>query len=360
MELKTIPLLDNYETTLSQEWNGQIWKMKVDDLPNIPVDSAWKFIWWFTTYVIVNPDKANFQLAEIDGYNSQEKTLNVINVNLQKWLWLNYTFSHHNQKSIVRISNNFAFWKKISEIVNSKQDYGIWDISWDYFLNIQNWVLKFKDKDNVEITLSDIAWKIWQDKKVSIDWTDTAKFLKDKIWTWLEVTWSWENKKISVNFSNIDFSAYPKTDLSWNSEIIVLEWWEKKKISLNELLDFVKYQTSVYDFVGTTFWNDLNYWSQTVKIQHNLGKKPRFIQCIYRPTSRKEILGFYTEKKQENYLGNISNSWLFSVTDDSNRNFYGEIIEVTDKDFTINYYKSQYFNFTWESTSYRFLFILFY
>lgn len=238
MEIKTIPLLDNYETTLSQEWNWQIWKMKVDDLPNIPVDSSGKFVDWFTTYVIVNPDKPNFQLAEIDGYNSQEKTLNVISVNLEKWLKVPYNFSHHNQKSIVRISNNFAFWKKIAEVLNSKQDYGVWNISGDYFLNIENWVLKFKDKDNTEITLTDIAWKIWQDKKVSIDGTDTAKFLQEKIWTWLQVTWNWENKKISVNFAGIDFSNFPETNFSENN-FLVTDLKNKIKIFKKENLDFL-------------------------------------------------------------------------------------------------------------------------
>ena len=113
MELKVIPLLDNYETTLAQEWNWQVWKMKVYNLPSIPVDWNWKFEWWFTTFVVVDPDKPNSQLAEIDWYNKVDKTLNVIKVELQKWLNVNYNQTFHSQKAIVRISNNFAFWKKV-------------------------------------------------------------------------------------------------------------------------------------------------------------------------------------------------------------------------------------------------------
>lgn len=222
MELKIIPLLDNFETTLAQEWNWQIWKMKVDDLPSVPVDWNWKFVWWFTTYVIVNPDKINYQLAEIDGYDKVEKTLNVINVNLQKWLDVNYTASTHNQKSIVRISNNFAFWKKIAEVVNSKQDYWIWKISGksEYIIEVEWWVLKFKDKDNTLISLTDIAGKIWQDKKVSIDWDDEATFLRRKLWTWFNVTWNGDNKRINVAIKEWDWS------LDW------IEFWREQNLIL--------------------------------------------------------------------------------------------------------------------------------
>lgn len=255
MEIKTIPLLDNYETTLSQEWNWQIWKMKVDDLPNIPVDSSGKFVDWFTTYVIVNPDKQNFQLAEIDGYNSAEKTLNVINVNLQKWLWLSYNFSHHNQKSVVRISNNFAFWKKIADVLNSKQDYWIWNISWDYFLNI-DWILKFKDKNNSEITLSDIAWKIWQDKKVSIDWTDESMFLQNKLGKWFKISSYEDNKKIDIDYKNIDFSDILEED--FNNQTFLLSW-NKKKINFfkKENLDFLNKNLWNIEAIA---WENINTW----------------------------------------------------------------------------------------------------
>lgn len=232
MELKTIPLLDNFETTLSQEWDWQIWKMKVDDLPNIPLDASGKFAWGFTTYVVVNPDKQNSQIAEIDGYNSQEKTLNVINVNLEKWLNLNYNPSFASQKSIVRISNNFAFWKKIAEVVNSKQDYGIWAITGDYFLNVSG-SLKFKDGQNSEITLSDIAWKIGQNNKVSIDWTDSSNFLKNKIWKWLKISGSLENKKVEVDFQTADF--WNLKEENFNENIFLLTT-NNKKISLSGLL----------------------------------------------------------------------------------------------------------------------------
>lgn len=268
MEIKTIPLLDNYETTLSQEWNGQIWKMKVDDLPNIPVDSSGKFVDWFTTYVIVNPDKNNFQLAEIDGYNSQEKTLNVISVNLEKWLKVPYNFSHHNQKSIVRISNNFAFWKKIAEVLNSKQDYGIWTIKDDYFLNVENGVLKFKDKDNTEITLTDIAWKIWQDKKVSIDGTDTAKFLQEKIWKWLKVDWTWENKKVIVDFINIDFSWIWNKNFSEDIEFLTSD---------NKKIDFKTLNAS-YEEINS-LWNTKK--NVTVENLKNFFENNTFSQIAY-------------------------------------------------------------------------------
>lgn len=229
MELKVIPLLDNYETTLAQEWNWQVWKMKVDDLPTIPVDWNWKFEWWFTTFVIVNPDKLNSQLAEIDWYNSADKTLNVIKVELQKWLNTNYNHTFHTQKSIVRISNNFAFWKKVEEVINSKQDYWIWtvDNGKDYFINVKWWILKLKDKDNSEITLSDIATKTGQNNKVAVNDTDTPWFLSEKIWKWFKINDHNWKPKVDIDYDTMNFD-FDIQDTFYNWDYFVLA--NKKRI----------------------------------------------------------------------------------------------------------------------------------
>ena len=241
MELKVIPLLDNYETTLAQEWNWQVWKMKVDNLPTIPVDWNWKFEWWFTTFVIVNPDKPNSQLAEIDWYNSADKTLNVIKVELQKWLNTNYNHTFHTQKSIVRISNNFAFWKKVEEVINSKQDYWIWtvDNGKDYFINVKWWVLKFKDKDNSEITLSDIATKTGQNNKVAVNDTDTPWFLSEKIWKWFKINdHNWKTKvDIDYDTMNFDFEIQD-TFQNWDYFVLANKkriWVFQNNASTNEV-----------------------------------------------------------------------------------------------------------------------------
>ena len=250
MELKTLPLLDNFETTLSQEWNGQVGKMKVDDLPAITVDEAGKFVWGFSTYVIVNPDKKNFQLAEVDGYDRSEKTLNVVNIDLLKWLGVNYEPHHHNQKSIVRISNNFAFWKKFLDVLNSKADYGVGKISWDFFLDVA-WNLKFKDQNNTEITLSDIAGKIWQDKKVSITWEDEAGFLKNKLGAWFKFVWG----KVEVDLWSVNFSETSEENFSENS--FVLNWNKKVKLFKKENLDFLS--KNIWN-IEAVAWENLKKW----------------------------------------------------------------------------------------------------
>lgn len=258
MELKVIPLLDNYETTLAQEWNWQVWKMKVDNLPTIPVDWNWKFEWWFTTFVIVNPDKPNSQLAEIDWYNSADKTLNVIKIELQKWLNVNYNQTFHSQKSIVRISNNFAFWKKVEEVINSKQDYWIWtvDNGKDYFINVKWWVLKFKDKDNSEITLSDIATKTGQNNKVAVNDTDTPWFLSEKIWKWFKINdHNWKTKvDIDYDTMNFDFEIQD-TFQNWDYFVLANKkriWVFQNNASANEV---EKLDNSYKTITPNTLWH---------------------------------------------------------------------------------------------------------
>lgn len=258
MELKVIPLLDNYETTLAQEWNWQVWKMKVDNLPTIPVDWNWKFEWWFTTFVIVNPDKPNSQLAEIDWYNSADKTLNVIKIELQKWLNVNYNQTFHSQKSIVRISNNFAFWKKVEEVINSKQDYWIWtvDNGKDYFINVKWWILKLKDKDNSEITLSDIATKTGQNNKVSINDTDTPWFLADKIWNWFKINDHNWKPKVDIDYDTMNFNFEIKdTFQNWDYFVLANKkriWVFQNNASANEV---EKFDNSYKTITPNTLWH---------------------------------------------------------------------------------------------------------
>ncbi len=245
MKLNTIPLLDNFETTLAQEWDGQVGKMKVNELPNIPVNNNGKFRSGMTTFVIVNPDKTSAQLVEIDGYNTINKTLNVIRVGLAKWDGVNYSSYHHNQKSIVRISNNFAFWKELREVINSKWDYGNGNItsSWDFILDIKKGALKLKDRDNSAISLTEISEKIWKDKKVALNKNDTTGYLDNKLhfsWGLQSQNQSWV-KNVSLNLENTQQENNGKVTI--NSLVFQaiagenIEQWKYVRVGVHGILE---------------------------------------------------------------------------------------------------------------------------
>lgn len=114
--LNTLPLIDDYETTLSKERTGWVWTIFVKSVPWFTFPS------WVTTYVVVDPGKSNMQLAVIDSYNVTNKTLNCTSITLKKWASLSYTQSTHSIWSIVRISNNYQFWEDLRSAVNTKLD----------------------------------------------------------------------------------------------------------------------------------------------------------------------------------------------------------------------------------------------
>jgi hypothetical protein len=74
--LDKIPLIDGFETTLSQQYTGGEGDMYVDDVPNFTFPSG------VTTYVVVNPGKSIQQVVEVDVINVD--SLNVCNVNIAR------------------------------------------------------------------------------------------------------------------------------------------------------------------------------------------------------------------------------------------------------------------------------------
>ena len=118
-----IPAQDDFETTLASSWNGWVGTMLVFNIPE------WTLPVWEHTFVVVEPWTSNMQVAEISGWTESPKALTVSNVGIEKAHWEMYTAKMHPANSVVRISNNFAFWKEIKEAVNSKADPSI---VWDY------------------------------------------------------------------------------------------------------------------------------------------------------------------------------------------------------------------------------------
>jgi len=112
--LTRIPAIDNFETQLSSAYSGWVGTINVTSVPSWTIESG------ETSYLVINPWKSNMQVVEIDGWNSWANTFNVVSITVEKWNGVNYTSQSHAANSIVRFSNNYAFWKDIRTALNSK------------------------------------------------------------------------------------------------------------------------------------------------------------------------------------------------------------------------------------------------
>lgn len=180
--LTTYPLIDAFETTLSQSWNGATGTVYVQDTP------AFTFPSGVTTYIVVNPGKTNMQVAKIDSYDSNANTLNVSSISVNKWASVAYTQQSHAAGSKVIISDNYQFWKDIADAINSKLDAN-WGNAWATFdldLTGSNFRIrkdgsnmKFRDDTTPETTLTQLASGGWADQKVAITVSDTTTGVLD-------------------------------------------------------------------------------------------------------------------------------------------------------------------------------------
>ena len=168
--LKWIPAQDDFETTLSATYNGGVWSMWVFHVPDSTLP-AWEY-----TYAVIEPWTQNMQVVKISGWTSSPKALIVSDVAIEKAEWVNYTAKSHPANSIVRISNNYQFWKDIKTAINSKADPSLfWDYSfswnkisvawdeaqfassWDDMIISTNKTMKLKDKDIWPLTLEQLT-----------------------------------------------------------------------------------------------------------------------------------------------------------------------------------------------------------
>lgn len=167
--LKWIPAQDDFETTLSATYNGGVWSMWVFHVPDstLPV--------WEYTYAVIEPWTQNMQVVKISGWTSSPKALIVSDVAVEKAEWVNYTAKSHPANSIVRISNNYQFWKDIQNAINSKADPSIiWDYSFSWNEISVTWDIAQVNVEELKINTS------WDDGLISTNWTMK---LKDKnIW----------------------------------------------------------------------------------------------------------------------------------------------------------------------------------
>jgi hypothetical protein len=62
------------------------------------------------------------QVGIIDGLDTDDKTVNVSSVTVEKGAGVNYSQETHSVGSVVRISNNYHFWSNLVTAINTKVD----------------------------------------------------------------------------------------------------------------------------------------------------------------------------------------------------------------------------------------------
>lgn len=201
--LKWIPAQDDFETTLSATYNGGVWSMSVFKIPSSTLPT------WEYTYAVIEPWTDNMQVVKVSGWTSNPNTFIVSDVTIEKASGVNYWATSHPANSVVRISNNYAFWKDIQTAINSKAE---WNATWDYTFSwnqisvsgdnarlqasgsdmtlSSNVTLKFHDWDIWPISLSQLAdnSSVWAIK--NLPWTPTeVKY--ERTWTQAQYNALW-------------------------------------------------------------------------------------------------------------------------------------------------------------------------
>lgn len=115
-DLTTLPLQDNYQSTLAQAWNGATGSVYVNSVP------SFTFPAWKKCYIVVDPEKNNMQVARISGYDATAKTFTVDSITVNKGSGQVYTQQSHAVGSKVMISDNYQFREDISTAIDSKVD----------------------------------------------------------------------------------------------------------------------------------------------------------------------------------------------------------------------------------------------
>lgn len=234
--LTWIPAQDDFETTLAASWNGWVGSMLVFNIPE------WTLPAWEHTFVVVEPWTDNMQVAEISGWTESPKALTVSNVGIEKANGVMYTAKMHPANSVVRISNNFAFWKEIKEAVNSKADPSIvWDYSFSWneisvtgdvaqftpsgadITISTSWDMKFKDKNIWPVTLSQIIRpaQSWSAIEVMSE-DDFQQIDSPDVNTWY-FRYNTDNVLTKMYFNGCDCNFWWKADIHNQSEKLCIE-----------------------------------------------------------------------------------------------------------------------------------------
>ena len=222
--LLTIPLQDDFETTLSSLWNGWVWTVNVNSTPAGTMPTG-KF-----SYIVVNPWEANMQVAKIDWRDSIAKTINVTSIAVKKWVWVNYSAVSHASNAVVRFSNNYQFREDLQTAINSKLE---WSALGNFIMTLSKlyatWDMLFQDDNTPSVSLSQLASNSWADQKVRVSVNDTTSWvLNDKInardWLKQSILNPSANEVLALDIDLLDKNAF--VNASWTLFTpAFLTWW---------------------------------------------------------------------------------------------------------------------------------------
>jgi hypothetical protein len=215
--LLTIPMEDDFETTLSGSWSWGTGAVSVNDTPTGTIPS------WQYSYIVVSPWESNMQVAKIDWWDWWAKTINVSSIAVKKGTGVDYLAQNHVANSVVRFSNNFQFRYDLQQAINSKLDttgLGNFTITWSWLDATGSMTLG--DDETAPVTLKQLAEWNWADQYFAISENDTTVWhFEDKVTFWDWVKWTkinpWANEQMDIDIDTTDTAVFVKNS-SWAAD----------------------------------------------------------------------------------------------------------------------------------------------
>lgn len=220
-DLTNLPLQDNYQSTLSQSWNGAVGTIYVNSAPSFTFPSGKK------CYIVVNPEKSNMQVARISAYDATAKTFTVDSITVNKGNGVAYTQQSHAVGSKVMISDNYQFREDLATAIDSKVDTNSNDTATGKFADATARDAYFTSP--VEWNTAFVTW-VWrtdyigwsrQTRTSSVNASNTQKWLVEKATSWEVTAWTatgWTGAELFVWPAELKTVADSKPNTATNTE----------------------------------------------------------------------------------------------------------------------------------------------
>ena len=281
-DLSRLPIVDGFETTLAQSWDGATGTVYLNDTPTVTLGSN-------TTCITVEPWKTNMQTAVINAINTSADTVTVSSIAVNKWAGTAYSQVPHPAWSKVIISDNYQFWediqtslatkvnKDIDSIIANNVELQFGSTSAAIYTDDSGVNMYFKDGSNPAIDLSSLAAGAWADTKVSVSVNDTTPAVLDsKVTVSAPITkaitspWGDEKLNLAHDFTDTDYYVSTSTGAADEGKIGLLD--STGKLDSTMLPTYPSYNVE-----AIVFSYDTSTASGTQVINHNLGVAPQSI-----------------------------------------------------------------------------------
>ena len=112
--LTSYPLVDAFETLLSQSWDWNIGRVYLDSLPDITFPA------WVTTYIGVDMQNSLRQVGRINNIDTANSRVYVSSIAVNKSPGVAYSAQSHGVHAKVIIGDNYQFWEDIANTFLTK------------------------------------------------------------------------------------------------------------------------------------------------------------------------------------------------------------------------------------------------